>query len=215
MTSKLVPMRCQSCRLAPPDGSRACPFKHGIKSAGETLVEQGDVPANVVYLRRGQVVLTASTASGRDLSCAVRGPNTMLGLEGLLEQRMPYEIRALSDVALCSVDTDSFKAWVGPLDSPVGTVLRLSLDEAMRRAGERHAIEGTAVRRVARFLDEAIGTQRSGEPLPIPLAVLANVLGMRPETMSRALAELRAAGALGDGRSVHVVDREKLRLAAR
>jgi CRP-like cAMP-binding protein len=85
----------------------------------------------------------------------------------------------------------------------------------MRRAGERHAIEGTAVRRVARFLDEAIGTQSSGESLRIPLAVLANVLGMRPETMSRALAELRAAGALGDGRSVHVVDREKLRLAAR
>jgi CRP-like cAMP-binding protein len=138
----------------------------------------------------------------------------MLGLEGVLGHSMPYEVRALTDVALCFLDADSFKRWVGPLDSPVGTVLRLSLDEAMRRAGERHAIEGTALRRVARFLRETTNEATDGEARDIPLGVLAHVLAMRPETLSRALSDLRAKGALAPGRSLRIADREKLRLAA-
>jgi CRP-like cAMP-binding protein len=139
----------------------------------------------------------------------------MLGLEGAFGHAMHYEVRALTDVALCSLDVDSFKRWIGPLDSMLGTVLRLSLEEAMRRAGERQAVEGTALRRVARFLTQATTEgPNEGEPRDIPLGVLANILGMRPETLSRALSELRAAGALASGRTLRVVNREKLRLAA-
>jgi CRP-like cAMP-binding protein len=138
----------------------------------------------------------------------------MLGLECVLGRAMPYEVRALTDVVLCSIDIEAFKNWIGPLDSPLGSVLRLSLEEAIRRAGERHAVEGTALRRVARFLTQTTQGMNDGQPPDFPLGVLANVLAMRPETLSRALADLRAAGALAHGRSVRVVDHEKLRLAA-
>jgi CRP-like cAMP-binding protein len=100
------------------------------------------------------------------------------------------------------------------MDSPIGMVLRFSLDEAARRAGERHAIEGTALRRLARFLLQTNERRDGAEPIDIPLGVLASVLGMRPETLSRALSDLRTAGALAPGRSVRVVNREKLRTAA-
>lgn len=137
----------------------------------------------------------------------------MLGLESVLDRAMPYEVRALTDVVLCFLDVASFKTWIGPLDSPLGSALCFSVEEAIRRVGERHAVEGTALRRVARFLAETT-QENDGQAPEIPLGVLANVLAMRPETLSRALADLRQAGALGRGRSVRVVDQEKLRLAA-
>jgi hypothetical protein len=37
---------------------------------------------------------------------------------------------------------------------------------------------------------------------------------MRPETLSRALSELRGSGALAKGREIRIGDPEKLRLAA-
>jgi CRP-like cAMP-binding protein len=75
-------------------------------------------------------------------------------------------------------------------------------------------MEGTAVRRLAAFLLQ-MRTSASRDQTPsIPLAVLAEVLGMRPETLSRALSELRAEGALAPGRKIRVLDEATLRLFA-
>jgi CRP-like cAMP-binding protein len=183
------------------------------RTAGTALVEEGNVPTEVLYVRRGQVALVSRTSQGREFSCAVRGPGAMLGLEGLLGHSTSYEARALTDVTLCYIRVALFKEWIGPLDSPLGSVLLLSLEESVRRAGERQAVEGTALTRVARFLSQA--TDRgSDDGATIPHGVLASVLGMRAETLSRALAELRALGALAPGRKIHVVDARRLRLAA-
>jgi CRP-like cAMP-binding protein len=207
-----LPLRCQSCALLPKADAGPCPFTDLRYGAGDVLMEQGPVPPRILFLRRGQVVLSSSSSSGRDLSCAVRGAGTMLGLEAVLERPLPYAVRALTDVTLCVVDIGSFKSWIGPLDSPLGAALRLSLEETIRRAGERQAVEGTAVRRVARFLAQTTDAD-DAEP-DIPHGVLASVLGMRAETLSRALGELRALGALADGRRICVVDRQELRRAA-
>lgn len=178
------------------------------------LSQEGAVPETVMYLRRGQVVLSTPSAASRGGSCAVRGPDTILGMEGALGRPLPYEVRALTDVTLCLLPTESFRAWLGPLDVPLGAALRLSLDETLRRVGERQAIEGTAVRRVARFLLQVSAEDDPGEPLRAPLGVLASVLGMRPETLSRCLAELRASGALGPERGIRIADVERLRTFA-
>jgi len=135
----------------------------------------------------------------------------LLGLEALLDQPMPYQVWALTDVVLCSLDSDAFKGWVGSTKSPLGATLDFSLQEAARRVGERQALQGTAVRRVARFLMQHTEAGYDGEPLKTPQGVLAGILGMRPETLSRALAELREAGALSPGRSVRIRDIDRLR----
>jgi CRP-like cAMP-binding protein len=176
------------------------------------LLQQGTVPEAVVYLRRGQVVLSSSAASGAEVSCAVRGPDTMLGLELVLGHPMPYQVWALTDVAYCTLDRDAAEAWIGERTTPAGAALTYSLEEAARRVGERQALQGPALRRVARFLlqhTEAEGSD--GEPLKTPHRVLAGMLGMRPETLSRSLADLRTAGALARGRTVHVSNLERLR----
>jgi CRP-like cAMP-binding protein len=196
-----------------PSGGAVCPFTGTRVEAGATLASEGQVPSQIVFLRRGQVVLSTSAGSGRERSCAVRGPGALLGLDAVLGHELPYEVRALTHVAACTVDPEAFKAWVGPLDSPLGLAFRLSLEETARRTGERHAVEGTSVRRLARFLCET-ADQGDGEAPGTPLGVLASILGMRAETLSRALAELREQGILAPGRKICVSDPVALRRAA-
>ncbi len=67
------------------------------------------------------------------------------------------------------------------------------------------------MRRVARFLMQHCQTDGNAEPLRTPHRVLAGMLGMRPETLSRALSELRSSGALARGRALKVSSHERLR----
>lgn len=172
---------------------------------------QGVTPDAVIYLRRGQVVLSSMAASGAEVSCAVRGPDTLLGLELLLSQPMPYQVWALTDVAFCVLEPAQAEAWLGDRTTPTGAALIYSLEEASRRVGERQALQGPARRRLARFLLQQSQTDAGGEPFETPHVVLASMLGMRPETLSRALADLRAAGALARGRAVRVASERRLR----
>ncbi len=208
MDVSALPLKCQACRLGVASLPDACPFHEVRRAAGNVLVHQDERPSQVWYLRRGQVVLGSISESGVDQSSAVRGPDTLLGFEALLGESIPYRITALTDVTLCVIDARAFSDWVGSLDSPMGSVLTLALREASRRATERQALEGTAVRRVARFLLDR--QKRNGNGALTPHHVLARVLGMRPETLSRALRELRRAGAIAPGRGVRVADSLRL-----
>jgi CRP-like cAMP-binding protein len=213
MTSRL-PLRCQACGLVLRSGIDACPFRDTRRGAGTILIHQGVKPSNVLYLRRGHVVLSSTAESGTEVSCAVRGPDTLLGLEAVLDLPMPYQVWALTDVVLCTLDTHAFRDWLGSEKSPIRATLLFSVAESARRVGERQALQGTAVRRVARFLLQHAEASNDGEPLHTPHRVLAGILGMRPETLSRALAALRDSGALAVGRTVRVASKERLRAAA-
>lgn len=212
--STSLPLRCQTCGLVLRAGASECPFRDTRKSAGSILLQEGVRPESVVYLRRGQVVLSSSAASGSEVSCAVRGPDTMLGLELLLDRPMPYQVWALSDVVYCSLDRVAAEAWIGERKSPAGAALTYSLEESARRIGERQALQGSALRRAARFLLQQCEAAGSDEPITTPHRVLAGMLGMRPETLSRALAQLRTSGMLVQGRAIQVADVARLRALA-
>lgn len=209
--STSLPLRCQTCGLVNRASVTECPFHDARRTAGTILIHEGTKPTSIIYLRRGQVVLSSTSASGAEVSCAVRGPDTMIGLEALLDQPMPYQVWALTDVAVCMLDTDGFRNWLGSLASPLGAALNFSLQEAARRVGERQALQGTALKRVARFLLQHAEASPEGEFLRTPHRVLAGILGMRSETLSRAFAELRDAGALSPGRNIRIKSLPRLR----
>src|SRR5512143_904781 len=150
--STSLPLRCQTCGLVNRSAVTECPFHDARRNAGTILIHEGTKPTSIIYLRRGQVVLSSTSAAGAEVSCAVRGPDSMIGLEALLDQPMPYQVWALTDVAVCMLDADGFRSWLGSLSSPLGAALNFSLQEAARRVGERQALQGTALKRVARFL---------------------------------------------------------------
>jgi CRP-like cAMP-binding protein len=203
-----LPLRCESCRLAVAGAAEPCPFVEHRHDAGAALLWAGEVPKAVHYVRRGLVVL-ASARSGEAVACAVRGPETLLGLEALEHGALAYQVTALTDVVECRLSIERFTQWLGPLEAPLGVVLRLALREASLRVAERHALEGTAVQRVARFVLRA--SSAGDEPLQLPQHLVARVLHMRPETFSRAVSSLRRAGALGPGHTLCVADPERLR----
>ncbi len=208
-----VKAECKSCPLGLASAPGQCPFEESVKPPGTVLLRQGERPEAAWYVRSGQVLISVSSGNGSG-SCAVRGAGALLGLEALLGEPSGCEAHALSDVVLCALDIDDFRAWIGPLVSPQGTVLTLALREAARQTEERIALEGSATQRVARFL---LGRHVAGagdSALEIQKQLLARVLGMRPETLSRALAELRERGVLGRGRRVTVVDPEGLERVA-
>jgi CRP-like cAMP-binding protein len=149
-----------------------------------------------------------------DASCAVRGPETLLGIEVLLGQPVPYQVWSLTDVVLCAIDAAQFRAWTGSLNTPIGAVLDMTLREASRRVADRQALEGTAVQRIARFLVASHEAGSPDDPLDLQQRIIARVLSMRPETLSRAMAKLREDDALEPGRNVRIKDLDALRRLA-
>lgn len=205
LRSSAAKPECKSCPLGMASAPGLCPFKETVNPPGTVLLRQGERPESAWYVRSGQVLISVTGGNGAG-SCSVRGAGALLGLEALLGEPSGCEAHALSEVVLCALDADDFREWIGPLVSPQGTVLTLALREAARQTDERIALEGSATQRVARFL---LGRHNAGagdSALEIQKQLLARVLGMRPETLSRALAELRERGVLARGRRVTVVD---------
>jgi len=167
-------------------------------------------------LRRGHVVFGRADEDGALGSCGVRGAGALLGLEGLHDSVMPHGVWALTELVVCSVDLVTFRRWLA-LDmdrSPGGIVLALALQESSMRSLDRQNLDGPSVRRVARFLWMSLQATPAEEPLDFQHNVIARILGMRPETLSRALATLRQQQAIAEGRCLRISKIAELRRLA-
>jgi CRP-like cAMP-binding protein len=205
-------MSCARCLLGRASLPSRCPFHEVRRPAGFVLQRQGEVPSSLSYLRSGIVVLSSVDVAGIETSCAVRGPGTLVGLEAARERRATLEVRTLTPVLFCRIDLGRFEAWSGGGPSRASATIALALDELARLHGERAALTGSATERVARYL-LALAAAPLGRPPPTDRRLLARILAMRPETVSRALASLRRAGALG-ARGLRVADPAALARAA-
>lgn len=172
------------------------------------LLHQGETPEHLLFVRDGLVLVSSVSGSGEELRCAIRGPQSLIGLERVAGQPADYSVCTLTDASICAIDFAGFHAWVGTLNSPIGVVLQMTLREMSERAVERQQIKGGATERLARFLLQH--TEHMSKQLDIPLNVLARVLGMRAETLSRSISELKLAGALGRTRGISVRDSKLL-----
>ncbi len=202
---------CALCRLHRASGDAGCPFREQVLPAGSCLSLPQSSPDSVWYVHRGEVVVSSSDETGKELSCCVRGAGSLVGLESLSERPFAFEAWCLNEVVLCRMTVSGFKEWVSSGGPPATTALGFAGDEIARRAAEREVLTGCAEERIARLLlraapdDEAHSWQ-----LPIPASVLARVLAVRAETISRALTKMREAGALTPGRAIVVCDRARL-----
>jgi CRP-like cAMP-binding protein len=204
---------CPVCPLGGVNWPNGCPSRERRVNAGCTLIEQGDSPKAVMLLRQGLVGLSTVDDVGAELGCTVRGPKTLLGLESVFAMHLTYRVWALTNLLLCEAPLARLGPWIGSLDTPLGALMRLGMEEANRRATERLDVGGGSVSRVARLLlRRCVELQRS--KLELSQRLVARVLSMTPETVSRALAKLHDAGAVSSTRPIAVGDVEKLRLLA-
>jgi CRP/FNR family transcriptional regulator len=197
---------CLSCPLGIAAGvgrGGFCSLVARRRAPGEIIHLEGTRGATVWYVKRGAVVVSRG---GR--AVATRREGSLLGLELLVRERYLETARALGGTVLCGLaraDLDAWLADAGRARAILESALRAQSADAPRGAG----VDGPSRARVARWLLDGVDEA-------VPRRTVASLLGMAPETLSRALAGLARAGAIATTRrSVRVLDRRALEQVAR
>lgn len=206
-------LSCSSCPCGQAAGIRyggRCPLVERRRRPDEIVYLEGEPVTTVWFVKRGTVVLSRTSPDGGEQSHTVRGPGSFLGLEGLIRASYADTARTTEASSLCAIGKDDLDAWFGPRGTPVRMALERQVAVTCAAPPRAAAADGTSVQRVARWLLSA------EQPGHVPRRVMASLLGMVPETLSRALARLDAEGAIVvTRRTVTVRDRTNLeRLAA-
>jgi CRP-like cAMP-binding protein len=186
------------------------PVREVIRAAGTVLATQGQRVSEALIVREGTVLVTSFTADGDEVWSSVRGPDTLIGAELLRNGRCELDVVALTEVRLLRIAPDDFRAWVGPAHSPAAAIIELLLQEISALGRDRAMTTGTAIARIARFLRERHRMESAGRPFDIEQRILARVLQIRPETLSRTLTKLRLDGILAPGPRLSVLDPRRL-----
>ncbi len=199
---------CTSCSLGIASQGR-CRLTPTTRESGATLCAQGERPRTVYFIKEGFVSLSAVSPRGAEVLLTLRGPTSLLCTEALHAEPSPFEVRALSRVKLCGISGDTMSQWIGPEKSPARVVLDLLLSEARMQRDEVNWRQGDCLSRVARF---ALAHARflADRPNAVRKQVVARLLGMRPETLSRCLTRLERDGVLDASRGVRVLDPRRL-----
>ena len=163
----------------------SCPFIARRHTGQRTLYLEGDAAKSVWFIRSGAVVLSRAVGDS-DAVQAVRGPGALVGLEALAQERYLDTARLAGPATLCGASRDAIGGWLGP-ETPALALLRHVVEQQATAAPRP---SGSARSRVARWLlDEA-------DLSAVSRQTVARLLDLVPETLSRILAELAAAGVI-------------------
>lgn len=173
------------------------------------LFLQGEDSSTVWVVKKGSVALSRANGeeNGVGRAVAVRGPRSIVGLETLVASSYVYTATIATDAWLCAISSDRFAGWIGPKDSPaylaLTQVIRTSISAERHRSSSRRS---ATHRVIAWLLDES-----DSLPLETPRRIVADLLGIRAETLSRILVKLSASRAIELSRtSLTIADREAL-----
>ena len=197
MTRELqVLAECESCPCgrASRAAGIACPFTRQDYERGTYMFHEGDAAERVWFITRGTVVLTRASGDEADgRARAVRRSGAFVGLEALVRRRYLDSARTTETTLACAAPVASVDDWLG---AP-GTTARTALEQVLRSEAEEplHAAspDGTATQRVARWILQEVQPNVARQ---LPRRDVAGLLGMVPETFSRALAELARQDAI-------------------
>jgi CRP/FNR family cyclic AMP-dependent transcriptional regulator len=166
---------------------------------GAVIFAEGEPGEAVYFVRSGRVKVSRMSAEGHEQTLGLFGPGDPFGLVVLLD-RAPYPASAVA-VEHCAIWVARCQELLAFLMANPGVmsgVLR-EVGERLRRTQDRaHALStGSVHQRLSRYLLSLY--QEEGNPvvrLPLTRQELGSYLGATRETISRALTDLRRAGAL-------------------
>jgi CRP/FNR family transcriptional regulator len=198
---------CASCpvgRAAGVGTGGRCPFVNRSHAAGTRLYVEGEVARTVWFVKRGTVLLSRRGCDGDERPRAVRGVGNFIGLEAAVQPCYADSARTTEATVLCGIVKGDLDRWLGPRDAPARVALEQQLFSECRDTPRTTRAHGTARQRIARLLLDDVAPH-------IERQDLAQLLGMVPETLSRALAALRDAGAIElTRRTIKVRSRQRL-----
>lgn len=189
---------------------------------GELLYRMDDPVRQLFVVHTGRVKLVRTSRSGRDHLVRVVEPGDVVGEHTFLTGSRPdHAVQALETTRMCVFDHRDLSTLVRRFPSIPPAMLR-SLSERLAGAEQRLALTGAGVPvRLAEYLLQlpSAGVTAEGRvvvELPVPKRDVAALLGTTPESLSRALAQLTAAGLIrSTDRTVELLDLDALEERAR
>lgn len=180
---------------------------------GAVILSQDSPAESLHLLLHGSVGLTTAEDGGPGTMVEILGPGEAFVLPAvMLALPSPVTALALAPTRLLAIPAEEARAAAaadpGLMQAAMGQVARqwrLMVDQVVDLKTR------DATQRAARFLLRRLASARGPVDLPEPRAAIAARLGMTPESLSRALHGLEAAGLLRlQGRRVDVPDRAAL-----
>lgn len=170
---------------------KQCPMVGRRRQAGAVLYLAGSPAETVYYVKHGSVALSRgpNEKRGEDAPHAVRNAGSIIGLEAILQATYLDSARAVTDVTVCGTSRQQMKAWLDQMGT-ARVVLDCVLSTIAGDVAGRATTDGNAAQRVARWL---LGSSKQRR---LPRSILAGLLGMKPETLSRALAAIARTGSI-------------------
>lgn len=188
-----------------------CPMTPRALDAGATLSIESASAERVWYVVDGVVALLREVGENRGVGVpwTTRRAGSLVGDEALVQDEYVDTAIALTNVTACSAEAGAFRRWAAEGGTEAAHAVMEMVIRTHCASGPRpSSAEGTASRRVARWLADEC---RGGVAPNIPRAAIAGLLGMLPETFSRALATLVGKGAIAvSHKQIRVVDAAKL-----
>lgn len=184
---------------------------------GEMLFQKGDKPKGFFMVVSGQVKLAFSSAQGNEKVVDVLGPRQSFG-EAVMFMDRPYPVfaQALADTILLHVgQTEVFDLLQNdPMFARrllAGLSIRL---HALVQDVESYTLRSSAERVIGYLLHSLGGGQSAGSlevDLPTSKQIVASLLNLTPETLSRVFHDLSVAGLITvQGKHVLVPDVARL-----
>jgi CRP/FNR family transcriptional activator FtrB len=181
---------------------------------GVTLLTEGEAIAAVPLLLAGRVALTAEGPGGQRAVLTLLGEGDLVAVPPVLLGR-PSEVGAVTTMPshILALDAARLRAALAEEPGLCAETLAMLAEHWSALIEQMRDLKLHDSRtRVARWLAaNAAETHGGAIKLAAPKAMLARNLGMTPESFSRALASLEAAGAISAaGSSIAILDRSLL-----
>lgn len=182
---------------------------------GSTLFLQGERAHTVQFVVDGWVKLYRVAPFGGEaiirLQSRGRSLEEMAALKGVTHG---LSAEAVTDSTILSIDAATFRRIAATQACLSAALLQAVIDHADALTDDLEQMKvRNGVQRVALFLLALAGTQRGSAHLRLPYEkhLIAGSLGMKPESLSRALARLKAQGVKVQDAEVQIADLNALR----
>lgn len=172
-----------------------------VVRAGTRLFAAGDAVDRVVVVGTAEVHLRARLQAGRRVMHVVREGGVIADIPMLLGAPMPFDAVVSQPGTVCELDHEALLAF---LSSSPAVSLRWMRSIAVRLDDDRRrllALTCSDLRAQVAFLllDQAVPRPDGNPVVGLSHGVLADLLGARRQSVSRAIAELRDEGLIGSG----------------
>ncbi len=194
-----------SCSLCPLDSH--CGFQIQKVARGQTLLHQGAPITQFFQIRSGCLSASKLSRSGAEILFSLRGRGHCLGFEGLNGGLSLFEVRAHEDCELCVAPMELIQTQLQKHNHTARFVVNRLLQELQEQQREHLLRSLPARERICTFLLDCMDR----EPCHLLSgSTISRLLGIRPETLSRTLTQLRKQGLISPSPEIMVLQPKQL-----